>query len=106
MPYANPTYFYGFSQDQHDPSGDKPSDANVNVASHEITEATTDPLVSTGPYEWYDNANGEEIGDLCAWMFSTADWDSGLANQGWNGRFYDLQLEYDNHTSGCVKIGP
>jgi hypothetical protein len=106
MPYANPTYCYAASNGQQDPSGDIPSDANANVASHEITEATTDPLVSTGPYGWYDSANGEEIGDLCAWMFSTADWDSGKANQMWNGHFYDLQLEYDNHTSSCVKIGP
>ena len=104
MPYANPTHCYASSQ--HDPSGDIPSDAIVNVTSHEITEATTDPLVSTGPYGWYDDANGEEIGDLCAWMFGTADWHSGLANQMWNGHFYDLQLEYDNHTSSCVKIGP
>jgi hypothetical protein len=66
MPYANPAYCYSSSHGQHDPSGDIPSDANVNVASHEITEATTDPLASTGPYGWYDTANGEEIGDLCA----------------------------------------
>ncbi len=106
MPYANPTYCYASGKGQHAPSGDIPSDANVNVTSHEITEANTDPLVSTGPYGWYDSANGEEIGDLCAFTFGTADWDGGLANQMWNGHFYDLQLEYDNHTSTCVKIGP
>jgi len=106
MPYANPTYCYSSARGQHSPNGDIPSDANVNVLSHEITEANTDPLVSTSPYGWYDTANGEEIGDLCAWMFGTADWDSGLANQMWNGHFYDLQTEYDNHTSACVKIGP
>ena len=100
MPYANPSYCYAAGQ--HDPSGDIPSDANVNVTSHEITEATTDPELNA----WWDSGNGEEIGDLCAWKFSTADWDGGLANQSWNGHFYDLQLEYDNHTSACVKIGP
>jgi hypothetical protein len=41
QPYANPSYCYAAGQ--HDPSGDIPSDANVNVTSHEITEATTDP---------------------------------------------------------------
>ena len=102
MPYANPTYCYSASAGQHAPSGDVPSDASVNVTSHEITEANTDPELNA----WWDSANGEEIGDLCAWKFSTADWDNGLANQMWNGHFYDLQLEYDNHTSGCVKIGP
>ena len=106
MPYANPTYCYASGSGQHSPNGDVPSDAVVNVTSHEITEANTDPLVSTGPYGWYDNANGEEIGDLCAWTFGTADWDSGLANESWNGHYYDLQLEYDNHTAACVKIGP
>jgi len=34
------------------------------VASHEITEGNTDPLVSTGLYGWYDSGNGAEIGDL------------------------------------------
>ena len=100
MPYANPTYCYAAGQ--HDPSGDIPSDANVNVTSHEITEATTDPELNA----WWDSANGDEIGDLCAWIFGTADWDSGKANQNWNGHYYDLQLEYDNHVSGCVKVGP
>jgi hypothetical protein len=102
MPYANPSYCYDPSAGQHDPSGDIASDANVNVTSHEITEATTDPELNA----WWDSANGEEIGDLCAWVFSTADWDGGLANQMWNGHYYDLQLEYDNHKSGCVKVGP
>lgn len=106
MPYANPTYCYASGSGQHSPNGDVPSDAAVNIASHEITEANTDPLVSKGPYGWYDNANGYEIGDLCAWTFGSADWDSGLANQNWNGHNYDLQLEYNNHTASCVKIGP
>ena len=106
MPYANPTHCYSSGSGQHAPNGDIPSDAVVNVTSHEITEANTDPLVSTGPYGWYDDANAEEIGDLCAWKFGTADWDNGLATQSWNGHFYDLQLEYNNHTATCVKIGP
>jgi hypothetical protein len=101
-PYANPSYCYDPSAGQHDPSGDIPSDANVNVTSHEITEATTDPELNA----WWDTANGQEIGDLCAWKFGTADWDSSLANQMWNGHFYDLQMEYDNHTCACVKVGP
>ena len=62
MPYADPNHCYATGQ--HDPSGDIPSDANVNVTSHEITEATTDPELNA----WWDTANGEEIGDLCAWQ--------------------------------------
>ena len=106
QPYADPTYCYGSGAPyyQHAPSGDIPSDANVSVTSHEITEASTDPEGNA----WWDPANGEEIGDLCAWHFggATGDWDGGKANQMWNGHYYDLQLEYDNHTAACVKVGP
>jgi hypothetical protein len=24
----------------------------------------------------------------------------------WNGRFYELQMEFDNHTGSCVQVGP
>ena len=101
QPYANPTYCFATGT-QKAPSGDTPSDANVNVASHEITEATTDPELNA----WWDTANGEEIGDLCAWTFGALSWDGGLANQKWNTHFYDLQLEYNNHTASCVRLGP
>lgn len=100
QPYADPNYCY--ASGQKDPSGDIASDANVNVASHEITEANTDPELNA----WFDIVNGEEIGDLCAWNFGTTGWDGGLANQMWNGHFYDLQQEYDNHTAACVSLGP
>ena len=100
-PYADPNYCYATGT-QQDPSGDKPSDGAVNIASHEMTEATTDPELNA----WWDSANGEEIGDLCAWTFGSQSWDGGLANQMWSGHFYDLQLEYDNHVSGCVQVGP
>jgi len=100
QPYADPNYCYATGT-QTDPNGDIPSDANVSVASHEITEANTDPELDA----WYD-ATGNEIGDLCAWTFGTNTWDSSLANQMWNGHFYELQQEYDNHTSSCVQVGP
>ncbi len=99
MPWANPTYCKG---SQTTPNGDSAADANVNVSSHEITEANTDPELNA----WWDTGNGEEIGDLCAWNFGSLLWDSGQANQMWNGHFYDLQLEYDNHQSACVNVGP
>lgn len=102
MPYADPNHCYASGNGQHSPNGDIASDALLNVTSHEITEAVTDPELNA----WWDTANGEEIGDLCAWQFGTADWDSGLANQMWRGHYYDLQLEYNNHTASCVKVGP
>lgn len=66
-----------------------------------MTEANTDPELDA----WY-SSTGEEIGDLCAWTFDTLSWDSGLANQMWNGHFYDLQMEYDNHASSFIQLGP
>jgi hypothetical protein len=85
---------------QHFPTS-ADGDASANLASHELTEAITDPQLNA----WFD-ASGEEIGDKCAWNFGSASWDGGLANEMWNGRFYDLQLEWDNHASGCVDVGP
>ena len=84
------------------PHGDLAADSSANVASHEMTEAATDPQLNA----WWDSGNGEEIGDLCGWTFGTNTWDSGKANQMWNGDFYELQREYDNHVSGCVQVGP
>ncbi len=46
------------------PNGDPPVDAMISVIAHELSEAVTDPLINA----WYD-ANGQEIGDKCAWNF-------------------------------------
>jgi hypothetical protein len=62
------------------------------AASHELTEAVTDPELNA----WY-TSQGNEIGDLCAYNYGTNSWDSAKANQMWNGRFYELQMEFDKH---------
>ncbi len=82
------------------------ADAVMSSASHEITESITDPLLNA----WF-TSDGYEIGDLCAYDYGTNTWDSGKANQAWNGHFYELQTEFDNHAyalglAGCVQIGP
>lgn len=100
MPYANPTFCS--TTGQGFPTGDPPADAAVNVASHEVSEAITDPELNA----WWDGSNGEEIGDLCAWTFGANGYGAGHANQDWNGRFYELQLEYDNKKATCVQNGP
>ena len=41
--------------------------AITGTSSHELSEASTDPVPGTG---WYDNVKGE-IGDICAWTFKT-----------------------------------
>jgi len=97
------------------PNGNAAADAAATSASHELTEAITDPF-GTG---WYDNANGEEIGDLCAYYYGFVGYKSSTANEFWNTRFYLLQTEYDNYLgnfiisvngvngpAGCFNNGP
>jgi len=83
------------------PNSDPSADAASTAASHELTEATTDPELDA----WF-TAGGSEIGDLCAYIYGSNTWDGGKANQMWNGHFYELQLEYSNHVLGCVQVGP
>jgi hypothetical protein len=64
--------------------------ALVNVTSHELSEATTDPRGNA----WFD-ASGNENGDKCAWSF---DHDVTFAN----GTTWKLQMEWSNaaYTAG------
>ena len=96
-----------FSPPVPSPNNDPAADAAASIASQELTDATTDPLLNA----WHTTV-GAEIGDLClnwtnpALTFGTNTWDNGNANQMWNGSFFELQTEYDNHTSSCVQLGP
>jgi hypothetical protein len=83
------------------PNGDPQADTAATAASHELTEATTDPQLNA----WF-TAVGNEIGDLCAYNYGANTWDTAKANQMWNGRFYELQTEFSNHRPGCVQVGP
>ena len=86
------------------PNGDLGADSAANVASHEISEAITDPHLNA----WY-NSDGNENGDLCAFDFGTNTYNIGMpneANQQWNGNNYLLQREWNNHTGSCVQVGP
>ena len=83
------------------PNADPAADTAATAASHEITEAVTDPELNA----WY-TAGGSEIGDLCAYNYGANTFDGVLANQWWNGHFYELQTEYSNHVLGCVRVGP
>ena len=64
-------------------------------------ESITDPT-GTG---WFDTS-GNEIGDKCSSSYDPLTWDSGKANQMWNGDFYMVQDMFDNHTLTCVQNGP
>jgi hypothetical protein len=83
------------------PNNDPVADAAATAASHELSEAITDPLLNA----WF-TARGNENGDLCAYKYGRPTWDGGKANQMWNGRFYLLQQEFSNHTNSCVQVGP
>jgi hypothetical protein len=70
-----------------------------SVASHELIEATTDPAVGLAtvfgpPLGWYDQADNEEIGDLCNGQQSTT--------VGRDGVTYTIQTEFSNATHSCV----
>ena len=109
-PYAAAPYCQGGTS----PNGDPAGDSAASITSHELTEAITDPELNA----WY-SADGEEIGDLCAWTYGTNTWAGGQANQYWPvsysnlfilGHFpitsFELQQQYDNHTASCVQVGP
>jgi len=83
------------------PNSDPAADDATTIASHEISEAITDPLLNA----WFTQF-GNENGDLCAYNYGTLTWDSAQANQQWNGNNYLLQQEFDNHAGGCAQVGP
>jgi hypothetical protein len=58
--------------------------------SHELAEALTDPRLNN----WFDSANGQEIGDLCNSAFYTTT----------NG--FTAQCEWSNRHGGCVHNTP
>jgi hypothetical protein len=62
----------------------------ANVISHEFMEAITDPDLNA----WYDRT-GSEIGDKCAWTFSSC---VNLTSGNWQ-----LQQEWSNAKGGCVQ---
>ncbi len=62
--------------------------ALANVTSHEFMETITDADISA----WYDSS-GSEIGDKCAWKFSSC---VTLTTGSWQ-----LQEEWSNAISGC-----
>jgi len=80
---------------------DVDGDTAASTASHELSESITDPFGTA----WY-TSQGNEIGDLCAYEYGTNTWDGGKANQMWTGVYFELQMEFDNHTGACAQVGP
>jgi hypothetical protein len=107
--YANLPYEQSAGCQLPDSPNNYPTaDADISTVSHEVSESITDPEGNA-----WGSALGNEIGDLCNLKFGTNTWDlkSGttgtyLANQKWNGHFYEIQAEYDNHYRVCAQYGP
>jgi hypothetical protein len=99
MPFGDPK----LCQDGTPPSpnGDPAADTASTAASHELSEAITDPLENA----WF-GAQGTEIGDLCAYKYGAMNWGNNNANQMWNGNLYLVQQEWDNHINACAPVGP
>jgi hypothetical protein len=93
------------------PNNNPVADAAATGASHELTEAITDPLGTA----WYDSS-GFEIGDECAYYYGNSGYLSGKANEMWDGHAFLLQTEYSNvlknfgidaiNYPGCFNAGP
>jgi len=79
MAGCSATYLTGYT-----PRTNTAVDSVANVASHEIYETVTDPLLNA----WYDS-KGAEIGDKCAWKTATT------------VALYSVQTEWDNSRTGC-----
>jgi len=79
MAGCSATYLTGYT-----PRTNTAVDSVANVASHEIYETVTDPLLNA----WYDST-GAEIGDKCAWKTATT------------VALYSVQTEWDNSRTGC-----
>jgi hypothetical protein len=88
LPYAG-TNLNGCGTGGVSPSGNPDIDAEASIASHELMEQVTDPLLNA----WYFGSLHEN-GDMCAFVFGKRAADGG--NVTLNGHRYILQLEWSN----------
>ena len=100
LPYAGNdlAHCYGLSGS---PNHDAAADAEINITSHELIEAATDPAASG----WFGPGGlSDEIGDKCVGVFGPLNEDG--ADVSYNGHAYVVQEEWDNTAHGCVLSGP
>jgi PKD domain len=92
------------------PNADPAVDYSVSAVSHEIAEAITDPegYSQDGLTHGWRDKNGNEIGDLCAYVYGALHGTSGQRyNVRLNGSKYLIQQEFSNssyklsHAAGC-----
>jgi hypothetical protein len=95
MPYAGTDLSgCGIQSGSGTPNGPD-TDAEISIASHELMETVTDPLLNA----WYD-ATGAEIGDKCAYTYGSTG--SNGADITINGHPYIVQEEFSNSSLSCA----
>jgi len=109
MPYGNASHCRASGQTTPNAAGtDVSADLTANVLTHELIETVTDPLGDA----WYD-AQGNEIGDKCAWNFGSNKIISNMNGVAVNEYFgntpspynyFDMQMEWSNAISGCAQV--
>ena len=102
--YSNMPDFNGLSghctpRGQSMPNNDYYADPEINILSHELFEAVSDPLLNA----WTDSFSSE-IGDKCAWNFGTVNPDG--SNLVITGHKYLVQLEWSNYNGCALSYGP
>ena len=81
------------------PNSDSYADPEINILSHELFEAVSDPQLNA----WTDSFSNE-IGDKCAWNFGNVNPDG--SNLLLNGHNYLVQLEWSNYGGCALSYGP
>ncbi|TMI59472.1 hypothetical protein E6H14_03380 [Candidatus Bathyarchaeota archaeon] len=102
--YSNMPDFNGVTghctpRGQSPPNHDYYADPEINILSHELFEAVSDPLLNA----WTDSF-GAEIGDKCSWNFGSVNPDG--SNLVLNGHKYLVQLEWSNYNGCVLSYGP
>ena len=83
------------------PNNDPGADAEVNILTHEVAEATSDPNLDA----WYD-AHGNEMADLCAWKFgNTYSANGAQANQLLGGKNFLVQMLWVDAETKDAPVG-
>jgi hypothetical protein len=84
------------------PNGNEGADGMASIMAHELNEAVTDPELDA----WYDNT-GNEVGDLCAYVYGTTWWtaNGSRANVRLGGRDFLLQENWVNAGGGYCSAG-
>jgi hypothetical protein len=85
---------------QPEPNAPSNADTTIDDMSHEMREATDDPLGTA----WFD-ASGNESDDKCIYAYGSLLGPSNDFNQLVNGHHYDTQLEWSNAKRGCYQMG-